>query len=83
MKALVLSAGHGKRMRSSIPKVLHPILGRPLLGWVLKALEVLNCEEIIVVCGPEKAVIDFLKDKGVKTSHSGRETWNWTCGYGG
>jgi len=67
MKALVLSAGHGKRMCSSVPKVLHPILGRPLLGWVLKALEPLNCEEILVVCGPEGAVIDFLKDKGVKT----------------
>jgi len=67
MKALVLSAGHGKRMRSSIPKVLHPILGRPLLGWVLKALEPIDWEEIIVVCGPEEAVIDFLKDKGVKT----------------
>ena len=36
--AVVLAAGLGKRMKSSIPKVLHPILGDPSLLWVLRAL---------------------------------------------
>lgn len=36
--ALILAAGLGKRMKSSLPKVLHPILGDPSLLWVLRAL---------------------------------------------
>ena len=36
--ALILAAGLGKRMKSAMPKVLHPILGDPALLWVLRAL---------------------------------------------
>ena len=36
--ALILAAGLGKRMQSTLPKVLHPILGDPALLWVLRAL---------------------------------------------
>ncbi|MBN1174336.1 MAG: NTP transferase domain-containing protein [Micromonosporaceae bacterium] len=36
---MVLAAGEGKRMRSRLPKVLHPILGRSMLGHVLSAVE--------------------------------------------
>ena len=36
--ALILAAGLGKRMKSTLPKVLHPILGDPALLWVLRAL---------------------------------------------
>ena len=36
--AVVLAAGLGKRMKSSLPKVLHPVLGDPSLLWVLRAL---------------------------------------------
>src|SRR5437764_3217229 len=35
---IVLAAGEGKRMKSSLPKVLHPLLGRTLLGHVLAAV---------------------------------------------
>ncbi|MEZ4580963.1 MAG: hypothetical protein R3A10_04795 [Caldilineaceae bacterium] len=31
--SVILAAGFGTRMKSSIPKVMHPILGRPLVGW--------------------------------------------------
>src|SRR5881227_1082225 len=34
---IVLAAGEGKRMKSALPKVLHPLLGRTLLGHVLAA----------------------------------------------
>lgn len=47
----MLAAGEGKRMRSSLPKVLHPLLGRPMLGWVLEAVRPLSPERIIVVVG--------------------------------
>jgi bifunctional UDP-N-acetylglucosamine pyrophosphorylase/glucosamine-1-phosphate N-acetyltransferase len=36
--ALILAAGLGKRMKSALPKVLHPVLGDPSLLWVLRAL---------------------------------------------
>ncbi|MBV1887197.1 MAG: NTP transferase domain-containing protein, partial [Parvibaculaceae bacterium] len=38
MNVVVLAAGKGTRMKSSIPKVLHEIANRPLLGHVLTAL---------------------------------------------
>ncbi len=36
--AVILAAGLGKRMKSSLPKVLHPVLGDPSLLWVLRSL---------------------------------------------
>jgi len=48
---IVLAAGQGKRMRSDLPKVLHPLAGRPLLGHVLDAAAVLKPREIRVVHG--------------------------------
>ena len=37
--AIILAAGKGTRMKSSLPKVLHPIVHRPMLGHVMAALE--------------------------------------------
>lgn len=48
---VVLAAGEGKRMRSAQPKVLHPLLGRSLLGHVLVAAEGLAADRTIVVVG--------------------------------
>lgn len=39
---VVLAAGEGARMRSALPKVLHPLCGRPLLGHILAAVDVLQ-----------------------------------------
>ncbi|MGI9015846.1 MAG: bifunctional UDP-N-acetylglucosamine diphosphorylase/glucosamine-1-phosphate N-acetyltransferase GlmU [Euzebya sp.] len=49
--AVVLAAGKGTRLRSSVPKVLHRVAGRPLLGWVLEALRPLDCDAVVVVVG--------------------------------
>jgi len=38
LTAVILAAGHSTRMRSRTPKVLHPILGRPMVDWVLNAM---------------------------------------------
>jgi bifunctional UDP-N-acetylglucosamine pyrophosphorylase/glucosamine-1-phosphate N-acetyltransferase len=51
MKAIVLAAGRGTRMRSALPKVLHRAAGRPLLGWVLDAARSAGCDEMVVVVG--------------------------------
>ncbi|HEX2162737.1 MAG TPA: bifunctional UDP-N-acetylglucosamine diphosphorylase/glucosamine-1-phosphate N-acetyltransferase GlmU, partial [Thermoanaerobaculia bacterium] len=49
--AVVLAAGQGKRMRSSRPKVLHPVAGRPALAWVIDAARAAGCDEVVVVVG--------------------------------
>ena len=48
---IVLAAGEGKRMKSALPKVLHPILGRSLVGHVLAASAALAAARTIVVVG--------------------------------
>jgi bifunctional UDP-N-acetylglucosamine pyrophosphorylase / glucosamine-1-phosphate N-acetyltransferase len=49
--AIVLAAGQGTRMRSRIPKVLHPLAGRPMLDHVLAALGEAGVERPVVVIG--------------------------------
>jgi bifunctional UDP-N-acetylglucosamine pyrophosphorylase/glucosamine-1-phosphate N-acetyltransferase len=51
--AVVLAAGRGTRMRSARPKVLHELAGRPMLAWVLGALEAVPPAATVVVLGPE------------------------------
>lgn len=53
LACVVLAAGKGTRMKSDLPKVMHEIAGRPMIGWVLNAVEALNPEKIIVVTGPD------------------------------
>ena len=49
--AVILAAGIGKRMKSSVPKVLHPVLGRPMLGYVIEAVRGIKPKKIVVVVG--------------------------------
>ncbi len=59
---IVLAAGEGTRMRSSLPKVLHPVAGRPLIAHVLAAAPGGDSDAIAVVVGPDhQAVIDEVK----------------------
>ena len=51
LEILVLAAGVGKRMRSSLPKVLQPLAGRPLLAHVLATARELSPRKVIVVHG--------------------------------
>lgn len=48
---IILAAGKGTRMRSSLPKVLQPLAGRPLLGHVIEAAKKLNADNIITIYG--------------------------------
>lgn len=52
--AIVLAAGEGTRMNSAIPKVLHKIAGRSMLGHVLASIIAAGADEIAVVVGPER-----------------------------
>jgi bifunctional UDP-N-acetylglucosamine pyrophosphorylase / glucosamine-1-phosphate N-acetyltransferase len=49
--AVVLAAGKGTRMKSDLPKVLFPVLGRPMIHWVLDALERAGIARSVVVVG--------------------------------
>ncbi len=48
---IILAAGQGSRMKSRLPKVLHPLAGQPLLAHVINTARSLNPERIIVVYG--------------------------------
>lgn len=48
--AVILAAGYGTRMKSALPKVLHPLLGRPMIEWALAAAEpVVDLPPVVVV----------------------------------
>ena len=52
-RAIVLAAGKGTRMKSSQPKVLHDLCGRPMLWYVLDALRTTGITEIVVVANED------------------------------
>lgn len=51
LNIVILAAGRGKRMQSDLPKVLHPIAGRPMLGHVLASAAALEPARVVVVIG--------------------------------
>lgn len=54
---IILAAGKGTRMRSSLPKVLQPLAGRPLLGHVIATAKKLNANNIITIYGHGGALV--------------------------
>ncbi|WP_135467526.1 bifunctional UDP-N-acetylglucosamine diphosphorylase/glucosamine-1-phosphate N-acetyltransferase GlmU [Crenalkalicoccus roseus] len=55
--AIILAAGLGTRMRSALPKALHPLAGRPMLGHLIAACERVF-ERIVVVVGPDMPALE-------------------------
>ncbi|WP_281983197.1 bifunctional UDP-N-acetylglucosamine diphosphorylase/glucosamine-1-phosphate N-acetyltransferase GlmU [Azonexus hydrophilus] len=51
MNIVILAAGQGKRMHSNLPKVLHPVAGKPLLAHVIDTARTLSPEKLVVVRG--------------------------------
>ena len=52
LTVLVMAAGKGTRMRSSLPKVLHPVLGKPMVEWVLESAQSAGADQTICVTRP-------------------------------
>ncbi|GMA70288.1 bifunctional protein GlmU [Leuconostoc litchii] len=48
---LILAAGHGSRMKSATPKVLHNVAGQTMIDWVLDAVEPLKADKLITIIG--------------------------------
>jgi glucose-1-phosphate thymidylyltransferase len=60
MKAVILAAGEGKRLRpftETMPKVMIPVVNKPILEYVIDAVKNSGIEEIIVIIGYKKEVI--------------------------
>jgi bifunctional UDP-N-acetylglucosamine pyrophosphorylase/glucosamine-1-phosphate N-acetyltransferase len=85
LTAVILAAGKGKRMVSDLPKVLHPLGGRPLLSHVLETVEGLGTSEIRVVyghggemvrtaCSPGPDVIWVRQGEQLGTGHAVAQT---------
>ncbi|MCB0415530.1 MAG: NTP transferase domain-containing protein, partial [Bdellovibrionales bacterium] len=49
LTAIVLAAGKGTRMQTSLPKVLHPVAGQPMIMRTLLALKSIGVDEIRVI----------------------------------
>ncbi len=59
--AILLAAGQGTRMKSSLPKVLHPVAGQPMIWHALEAIKMSTTEKPVVVVGHgAEAVTKFL-----------------------
>ena len=56
-RAIILAAGLGTRMKSRLPKVLHPICGRPMIDYVLDAAEAATGSRPLVVWSPPVAAV--------------------------
>ncbi len=65
IKAVVLAAGRSTRMKSELSKVLHPILGREIIRYLLDSLAACGLaeEDIIIVAGDNRAEIEKLLGK--------------------
>ena len=51
---LIMAAGEGTRMRSSVPKVLHPICGRPMIAWPVLAAREAGAGRVCVIVSPDR-----------------------------
>src|SRR6202043_2383159 len=57
--AIILAAGFGTRMKSAMPKAMHPIAGRPMLSHLLASCEA-AFDRIVVVVGPDMEALAAL-----------------------
>ncbi len=55
LAAVVMAGGQGTRMRSAVPKHLHPLLGRRMVDWIVEAAFSLEPEPLVIVASPDTA----------------------------
>ncbi len=63
---IILAAGKSVRMKSAVPKVLHPICARPMLGYVLDLVYALKIKNIVAVLGHKHKEVRKLLGPGIK-----------------
>ena len=63
---IILAAGKSTRMKSALPKVLHSLCGRPMLGYVLDLVAALKPAKTVAVLGYKQELVRKLLPAGVK-----------------
>jgi bifunctional UDP-N-acetylglucosamine pyrophosphorylase/glucosamine-1-phosphate N-acetyltransferase len=63
---IILAAGKSVRMKSGLPKALHPICSRPMLGYVLDIVGGLNLDKVIAVLGHKQEQVKKVLGFGIK-----------------
>ena len=58
--ALIMAAGHGTRMRSSLAKVLHPVCGVPMVHWVIEAAAQAGADRVVCITRAGEGVAEEL-----------------------
>ena len=93
--AIILAAGQGTRMKSDLPKVLHPVGGRAMLDWAIAAARAVGVEKIAVVVGPHYPIVRehvaaalgpdavAVQDKPLGTAHAVRAAEAALTGFSG
>ncbi|MEJ2634955.1 MAG: NTP transferase domain-containing protein [Calditrichia bacterium] len=86
LATIILAAGKGKRMKSDLPKVLHPLNDRPMIQYVIEVAEEIGSQKIVLIVGHKKElVMEAVKDRNVEfvvqeqqlgTGHAVRQTEN-------
>ena len=67
LSTVILAAGKGKRMKSNLPKVLHQLLGRPMIHYVIETAHNIGSEKVVLVIGHKKdLVVEATKDMNVQ-----------------
>lgn len=63
LTTIILAAGHGKRMKSKVPKVLHRVSGLPMVKHVIDLANAINSDQVICVVGHGKETVKDALDK--------------------
>jgi bifunctional UDP-N-acetylglucosamine pyrophosphorylase/glucosamine-1-phosphate N-acetyltransferase len=74
MNVVILAAGMGKRMQSALPKVLHPLAGKPLLQHVIDTARTLAPSKLCVIYGHGGAAVPEMVEKQNNGSHARIDT---------
>jgi len=62
LTVLIMAAGQGTRMKSALPKVLHPVCGQPMLHWVIAAARDAGADNVVAITRPGDGVEQALPD---------------------
>lgn len=93
--SIILAAGQGTRMKSSIPKALHSVAGRPMLSYPIELAKSLGIERKIVVVGRQadrikkefysydNKIIYANQEKQLGTAHAVQQAENYLHGFSG
>lgn len=93
LSTVIMAAGKGTRMKSDLPKVLHPLNGRAMVHYVIDVAEQLNSEKIVLIVGHKRELVkeeckerpvDFaVQDPQLGTGHAVQQTEPFFRDYGG